>query len=223
MLQLSLEQISIVVQSDGNNPRLLNHDFLERNSIVPSGWSVANVIITPPLAIVDYANGIRVQSEEAKLLFTCFKPAQFPWTSDLPRLATTFLDVLPHVNYRAVGLNYVVIADEPKGPAAEKQLIYRLLLPGRWQGFRHGLTGANIQLEYKSKLPHILLKFGAREDLQTKELIGYVFHANFHHDFAPERSAERRQFIEQLQDRYAELTELIQLLPLDSEWKLLPQ
>lgn len=95
MLDLTLQSVSIVILSDGNNPRLLNPDFLERTSIVPKEWEAANVIVTPPLAIVTYTNGVTVQLDEQKVQFLCSTPSKFPWKRDLPGIATTFLDVLP--------------------------------------------------------------------------------------------------------------------------------
>lgn len=220
MLDLRLQSVSIVILSGGNNPRLLNPDFLERNSIVSKEWAAANVIVTPPLAIVEYTNGVKVQLEEQKVQFLCSRPSEFPWGKDLPALATRFLDVLPHVSYRAVGLNYTVSSDDPKGTAAEDQVINRFLQQGAWQSCANGLTGVNLELQFKTESPHISLKLGARQDVSTPSapIIGYVFIANFHHDFSPEERAERNEFIGQLQDRFSQVTQLVNMLPLDSQW-----
>lgn len=220
MLDLTLQSVSIVILSDGNNPRLLNPDFLERTSIVPKEWEAANVIVTPPLAIVPYTNGVTVQLDEQKVQFLCSTPSEFPWKRDLPGIATTFLDVLPHVRYRGVGLNYAMSADDPRGPAAQDQVIARFLQQGPWQDFAHGLTGVNLELQFKRESPYISLKLGARQEAPTPSspLIGYAFIGNVHHDFTPEEKAERRLFIGQLQERYSQLTELVNMLPLDSQW-----
>ena len=117
-------QTSVVVLSDSNNPRLLNPDFLETNGIVPKDWSQdsenTKVIVTPPFSLIEYANGIRVQMEENNVQFVATKPAEIDWDTALPALASSFLDVLRHVQYRAVGLNYVISCDEPEG---EQQMI----------------------------------------------------------------------------------------------------
>jgi hypothetical protein len=47
-MALEMLNASVVVLSEGNNPKLLNHDFLARNKIVPEDWHVRDVVITPP-------------------------------------------------------------------------------------------------------------------------------------------------------------------------------
>lgn len=45
-MALEMLNASVVVLSEGNNPKLLNHDFLARNKIVPEDWNVRDVVIT---------------------------------------------------------------------------------------------------------------------------------------------------------------------------------
>jgi hypothetical protein len=53
-MELKMVSTSVVVLSEGNNPRLLNPDFLERNRIVSAEWKAQDVVVTPPFAQVVY-------------------------------------------------------------------------------------------------------------------------------------------------------------------------
>ncbi len=221
MLTLTLREASVVVISDSNNPRLLNPDFLERNSIVPRQWQVSNTLVTPPFSMVEYSNGVRIQLEESRLQVLKKDPREENWGSELALITTTLLDVLPHVTYRATGLNYVLTSDEPRGRSAEDQLIERLMQRGPWETAENGLTGLNLEFQYKNSTPQFSLKVGARQQpgSATFDLEGYLLVGNVHHDFGPEDRAERRSFIGQLSDHYKTVNELIHLLPLDPSWQ----
>ena len=224
MLELELLKSDIVVLSDSNNPRLLNPDFLERNAIVPKGkgWEPTDVIVTPPFARVQYANGVRIQAEENKLQFTCEKFKEFPWRAELPRIAATYLDVLPHVTYRSVGLNYQLTSSLPQGQAAEDQLMTQLLKAGPWTNYAGGLTGVNFEFQYRAGQPKLALRVGAKEVATPnggRKLEGYMFQANIHHDFAPADKTPRREYMTTLGDRCNEVIALIEQLALEPTWQ----
>ena len=43
-MDLKLQNASVVVLSEGNNPKLLSHDFLARNGIVPENWQIGDIV-----------------------------------------------------------------------------------------------------------------------------------------------------------------------------------
>jgi hypothetical protein len=215
-MKVKLANVSVVVLSDSNNPRLLNPDFLTRNDIVPSEWKPTNVLVTPPIAVVQYENGAGVQVEEGKLNFIIADPDKVDWKNVLPNIVSKFLDTLPHVLYRATGLNYVLNSDEPRGQIAEDRLINSMLKNGPWLTFLNGITGTNIELQYRKSMPNLSLKVAVRETQQPegKVLESYTFIANFHHEFEPGQRAERKKFINEIGARETEAIKLIDLLPL---------
>jgi len=215
MLEVKLTSVSVVVVSDGNNARILNPDFLERNEIVPKGWKTQNVIVTPPIAAVQYENGVSITVEDAKLTFSA-NPAVFDWATGLPRIVSTYLDVLPHVSYRAVGLNYTFSSDNPTGKQAEEQLIRNTLKDGPWLKFGQGITGVVLELQYRGSQPFLVLRLGVRETIKPEGnvLEGYIFTANLHHDFNADQRIERREYIYLLGSRQTDVLNLIRLLPL---------
>jgi hypothetical protein len=218
MLELRLVSLNVVVLAESNNPRLLNPDFLERNEIVPKKWmwKPAQVLVLPPISNVTYENGVSIQVEETKLQFLVEDPKKVDWQNLLPVIITTYLDVLPHVSYKSVGLNYTFFADEPTGDEAEQLLVQKILKEGPWLRFGKGLTGAIVEFQYRASQPYLTLKAAVRQ--VTKEdkrvLESYVITANLHFDLAKDQTADRKAFINSLGSRYTEILDLAKQLPL---------
>ena len=216
MLSVKLDNVAIVVISDSNNPRLLNPDFLERNSIVPKEWKVKDVLVTSPFARVLYDNGVQIILEENKLHIVSQQPEVVSWEHELPAIATSFLDVLPHVSYRSVGLNYVFLSDQPRGVEAENTLIDKFLRQGSWLDFRQGMTGATLEFQYRATQPQMNVKIGVleRKDPSGASLEGFIFTVNFHQDFKPEEAKERAAYINSIGMKRAEFLQFLGTLPL---------
>lgn len=218
MLTVNLGNVAIVVLSEGNNPRLLNPDFLERNEIVPKEWSVENVLVTPPFAQVDYANGLQILVEEHKLQFTCSQPGSFDWIGELPRIASLYLKVLPHVSYRAVGLNFNFKCEDLAEAEAKSRLIDEMLKEGPWLSHREGITGTVLELQYRSFQPNMNVKISVVEEAiegnGKRKLRGFMLSVNFHHDFQPEQEEERLAFINNIEALHDESLQFFKMLPL---------
>ena len=85
-MRVFLENVAVVILSDGNNPRILNPDFLDRNAIVPPNWKADNVLVTPPFAQVFYPEGVQIFIDENKLQFTCSKLLRLIGRKDFQKL-----------------------------------------------------------------------------------------------------------------------------------------
>jgi len=213
--KLKLETVSAVIVSKSNNPRILNQDFLERNDIVPIGLQVKQVIVTPPFSLVEY-EGISVQMEENKLSITAKNIPSLDWNQLLPKVTIRLLDVLPHVSYKAVGLNFSFYTEVATGEDAENKLIDFLLAKGDWLNVHGGITSSVIEFHYKKSLPYLNVKVGVKETTTTdgEQLGRYVVMANFHHDFEPEDVDERREFISRVEEYEKEIHQLTDNLPI---------
>ena len=110
-----LHSASVVILAESHNPTILNRDFLVIHEIVPKEWEVLETAVTPPLAIIQYANGIRLEEDEHRLQVTerCDMPFDRHTNDRLNDLAASYVEVLPHVPYRGLGLNYTVSATHP--------------------------------------------------------------------------------------------------------------
>lgn len=206
-----LQNVSVVVLSDGNNPALLNPDFLTKNGIVPSDWAVRQVLVTPPIATVAYENGVSITVEETKLQIVAAKLGEIDWQSELPQIVIMILKTLPHVNYRSVGLNLSAIRVASDSKTVEKNIIDVLVKDGPWLQFGKGISGAQVKLHYREDQP--TLQFDIQSGKIPKEgddyIPVYVFSANFHHDFLPSDDESRISYIEKLPSYESEFLELV--------------
>lgn len=219
MNNLKLVNSFIVILSNGNNPRILNQDFLERNDIIPAGWKNKKVIVTPPFSQVEY-EGFAVQMEENKVLISAQNVPLFSWEEVLPKVAIRFLKVLPHVAYTSVGLNFNLYDESITGQEAEGKLIDDMLTKGDWHNINGGLTGTLVDLQFRKSMPHFSIKVGVRETISKKEgqiekkLEGFLVTINCHHDFEPKDVDERITFISKMSEYEKQMYEFVSSLPM---------
>jgi len=216
MSDLKLDIVSIVVLSDGNNPRLLNQDFLRGNKVVPDDYVMNEVIVTPPLSQVIYKNGLRIQMDEHKLTFVVGRPSEISWQKVLPEIVNRFLEVLCHVAYKSVGLNFTLLSGAITGIPAETELINNLLVKGKWFDFNDGVTGALVELQFRNNLPHLSIKMAIKETASgsgSKFIGGPFLIANYHHDFAAGDTKKRRDFINDIEKYEQQIHQFSKLLP----------
>jgi hypothetical protein len=81
-MDLKLRNACVVVLSEGSNPKLLSHDFLARNDIVPEDWQIRDIVVTPPFSQILYENRVQFVVEINKLQVRVNKPDLFPWEKD---------------------------------------------------------------------------------------------------------------------------------------------
>ncbi len=213
---LHLSSVSVVIVSDGNNPRLLNPDFLERNAIVPAQWRPVDTLVTPPYAQVSYDNKFILLMEDTRVHFTVNDPVQLDWSAHLPAIAIQFLKVLPHVSYKATGLNFAFTTDQPHGEEAEIKLLDSMITAGNWRNLNKGITGAVLELQFRKQQPTLNVKLGAREENRPtgKIIEGFVIAANYHYDLGPRDTSERERFISAIGSYERDFRQFIKLLPL---------
>ena len=113
---LRLHNVAVVVTAEYHNPSILNPDFLVSRRIVPADWSVAETLTTPPMSVVKYTNGIAWTVDQSRLIVTEDCGPAFRDQYESHALVTTYLERLPHVPYRELGLNCQVstLQDDPQ-------------------------------------------------------------------------------------------------------------
>jgi len=126
-MELEMLNASVVVLSEGNNPKLLNHDFLARNKIVPEDWTVRDIVITPPFSNMVYENDVQFVVELNKLQVRSAKPEQIDCIRELPKMVMEYLRILPHVSYLGVGINYVFVLKDRHHDYIRKNFLLTVL------------------------------------------------------------------------------------------------
>ena len=103
-----LHSVSVVVTAEFHNPSILNQSFLVSQEIVPKDWEVEEAITTPPFSVLRYSNGIQWIVEQSKLTVSEKPESSFQDEYQVHQLANRYLEKLPHVPYRSLGLNCLV-------------------------------------------------------------------------------------------------------------------
>lgn len=202
---------SVVVLSDGNNPKLLSHDFLARNHIVPEEWVVRDIVITPPFSNMVYENGVQFVVELNKLQVRANKPERIDCDRDLPKMVTEYLRVLPHVPYQGVGVNFIFAL---KGKSHDD--VHAFLRDGPWLHQEGGVNRVAIEFNYLGAQP----KFNVKIEPQVNDAPGHgdsfsniIFTVNFHHDFKPDEEDLRMQYISDIKSLKARFIAYSKHLP----------
>jgi len=148
-MESRLALFSIVVTGESHNPTILNPNFLHIRDIVPQEWEgtvkVAQTITTPPFAVVAYENGISVVVENEKLQVVDTSLPADPSESVAVRIANKYVLTLPHVRYKAVGVNFhsVIGMDSPR-----EFLKKRFIKTGPWDSESDPLAAAGVRFLY---------------------------------------------------------------------------
>ena len=111
--RVRLHTVSVVVTAEFHNPSILNPDFLVSRGIVPEGWTVAETLTTPPVSVVKYTNGIAWTVDQSRLTVTENCGPAFRDHYESHGLVIAYLEKLPHVPYRGLGLNCQVSTLQP--------------------------------------------------------------------------------------------------------------
>jgi hypothetical protein len=140
-----LVQFSSVVVGQTHNPTILNPDFLAVQGIVPKSWGwgdPAETVTTPPLGLVRYNNGVNITVEQNKLQVTDPNVEDGPEQSKAIDIATSYVTILPHVRYTAVGNNFQSVLPLPN---AGEHMKHRFLKDGPWNTLPLNLDALGIR------------------------------------------------------------------------------
>ena len=148
-METRLALFSVVVTGESHNPTILNPDFLRIREIVPQEWQgsvdVAQAITTPPFALVAYSNGISVVVENEKLQVVDASSPADPSESVAVQIASKYVVILPHVRYKAVGVNFHSVI---RMDSAREFLKKRFIKTGPWDSESDPLAAAGVRLLY---------------------------------------------------------------------------
>ncbi len=170
-----LVQFSVVVRAESNNPTILNPDFLKIQKIVPSEWEVASPpITTPPFAIVQYKSGVSI-SVRPDVLQVTDDESKEPNDSKISQIVNRYVEVVPHVQYTAVGINFLSSYIAPAG----FNLKTHFLKDGPWDLGNNQLENVGLKFTYTLDKERLLLSLDANIQEGKSDII---IKANFHRE-----------------------------------------
>jgi len=181
---LRLQELAIVIVARNHNPSILNPDFLRYNDIVPRDWQVAKPpICTEPVSQVVFQSGVNIVAEFEKLSFSESFQAKPTEASAIAGIASKYLSTLPHVDYRAVGINPKGDVEVVEGEAS-KFVLQKLFRTGPWASYGGRAGSAAVKLTYPIEGGQLTLTVEVALKKVSQEQMKHVllFGANFHHD-----------------------------------------
>lgn len=184
---VEIQDFSIVVVADNQNPSILNPDFLKYNHIVPAEWELAMPpICTPPVSQVIFKNGVNILAQSDRVTFwEAFEPDDF--LVKVPEVSSKYVEALPYIGYQAVGINLTghIVAD--KEDDAEYFVLNRLIASGAWKSFQGSSPDVAVQFTYPmdDRALSITIQGGFLEEAPDNKPVPIViFTANFHRNIS---------------------------------------
>lgn len=147
--QLYLTNVSIVVVAEHHNPSILNPDFLKANEIVPGDWEPApDLITTPAMSQVRFKNGIVITVNPSRLDIADGSRQEEPSESRVAETTCKYIEKLPHVRFKSVGINFhgMIRRSKPRD-----FLLQRFMTKTKWTSKKEPVQSCAIKLEYDGK------------------------------------------------------------------------
>ena len=175
-----LHSVSVVVTAEFHNPSILNRDFLVSREIVPEDWDVAEAITTPPVSIVSYANGIQWTVDQSTLRVVENCDSSFRDDYVVYKLVDAYLEKLPHVPYRSLGLNCVISLGQSH---PQRWLTERFLKRGPWQEGEPKILHMipNFTVNARDAVCNLSLSGGQVNNQQNEPMDSVLVNSNVHH------------------------------------------
>lgn len=195
---LELFEISVVVLARNHNPTILNPDFLISNKIVSRDWELSEPpVCAYPVAQVKFKNKINIVAQLDKLIFSQNITGKTLEEVQINRIARTYVENLPHVDYRAVGINPKGFVKVQSREEAEKFVSDKLIVSGPWKTFKN--MPSNVITQFKYLLADGSLSIKIENGLSTlpdqEEFPVIFFGANFHHETVGETTKEKTDHV----------------------------
>lgn len=172
---------SVVIIAEDHNPSILHPFFLSDQSIVPKEWAYApDLICSPPFSIVRYTNGITFTVENKKFQVMKSPPTPRLKDSEVPECASKYINVLPHVRYTAVGMNFGAILENPDPSTF---LVQQFLNKGPWNSGEQLVKGLSLVLVYSADGGILNLScspVNTLSDSSHTTVTGIIVNANYH-------------------------------------------
>lgn len=180
MSELETVNESVVLVADSHNPAILNPDFLQKNDIVPSEWGVRETFTTPALSRVVYDSGCVWEVNPQRNIVQQNQEGHLDAAHSPYKMATKYIETLPHVRYQAIGLNMRIFSPIDNPVAWIKSNILKYSGPAV-SPFRLHSAGVNLNFELDDENVECNLQLAhARETPTEESKKGLVMDFNLH-------------------------------------------
>jgi hypothetical protein len=147
---LDVQELSLVIAVERQDPSLLTPDFLRYSGIIPEDWELSGQPVRAQQAArVSFQNGISILAYPDRTVFVESFGDKASENLELPQLAQRYSEVLRNLNFQAVGVNFRGHVLFPGAEdSAHQYLCNTLLSPGSWQTMGTAPMRAGLNLVY---------------------------------------------------------------------------
>ena len=183
-MRVQISGFSVVVLAQANNPTIINPDFLHYNGIVDRDRQVGGqAITTPAFSQVAFQGGLIVTADSDRVAFEQSGTSLEMTDIVCVDAARAYIKTVPHVPYRAVGLNpkaYVVRGNSMRGGVSEG-----LISKGAWMTFKATTPKFAMKATYELHDKRMTLDISeGRVTEAGSETSAMVYQSNIHRDIA---------------------------------------
>jgi hypothetical protein len=180
-METQFVEFSLVALASEHNPTILNPDFLQRNQIIRDeewGWLViGEPLTTPAVSTVQYDSQVSFTVEPLKAQVTDKSGGDIE-TNHACEIMSKYVQVVPHVPYSALGVNFtsITFVDD-----IDAFLFDRFLKEGAWNNDENRLLEAGFRFVYELDGGRIVYSVdkGKKPDVERPFILS---RANFHRD-----------------------------------------
>jgi len=209
IMEYIFSEFTIVILASANNPSILNPDFLRINEIVNRDFTPVESISTPPVSHVKYKEKITITVDFERLTFVDSNENRIPFNSPLPLIAKKYLEVLRHVPYKAVGINFNGYYESSHIDPSQ-YILNKFIREGPWNEYEG--MGPSMGLSFSYKMDDVTLNLNiAPATTRREERIfpSIVINSNFHYAPKDVKMENILKYIGSWELRYNQLTGLL--------------
>jgi hypothetical protein len=181
--ELDVQELSLVIAVERQDPSLLTPDFLHHSGIIPEDWELSyQPVRGQQAAQVSYQNGVSILAYPDRTVFEEPLSDKAKKSVELPHIAQRYSEVLKNLNFRAVGVNFRghVLFPGAKD-SAHQYLCSTLLSPGPWQniGIAPMRAGLNLIYNFERNTMNLSVQEAAMQMPEQELVPVLLFTANF--------------------------------------------
>ena len=192
---LDVQELSLVIAVERQDPSVLTPDFLRYSDIIPQDWELATQPVRSQQgAQVSYQNGVSILAYPNRTVFVESIAAKPLESVEIARIAQRYSEVLRNLPFQASGVNLRGHALFPgDANAAHQYLCNTLLSPGHWQtlGSAPMRAGLNLVYTFERNLMNLSVQEAIARLPEQEQVPVVLFTANFETPLKAQSEAER--------------------------------
>jgi hypothetical protein len=197
---LDVQELSLVIAVERQDPSLLTPDFLRYSGIIPQDWELSGQPMREQQAAqVSFQNGISILAYPDRTVFVEFFGEKDAESLELPYLAQRYSEVLRNLNYKAVSVNFRghVLFQGAEG-SAHQYICSTLLSPGSWQsiGTAPMRAGLNLIYTFERNTMNLSVQDAMLQMSEQERVPVILFTANFETPLKGDTPSERLSLLQ---------------------------